>query len=109
MKLTFSHVLLFPALASQVVLGLWLPSSPALVVGTNLGAFLLFGWDKTLSKAGGMRVPELVLHALALSGAGGAVAGRLFFKHKTLHPAFSAVHLISVALGFGAPWLFAGL
>jgi uncharacterized membrane protein YsdA (DUF1294 family) len=44
-------------------------------------------------------VPELVLHACALAGGFlGGWAGRLFFRHKTLHRSFTVVLVISTVL-----------
>jgi uncharacterized membrane protein YsdA (DUF1294 family) len=46
--------------------------------------FLLYGFDKARSKNGGWRVPEVVLHGLALLGGfPGGWAGRSVFRHKT--------------------------
>ncbi len=46
--------------------------------------FLLYGLDKAQSKNGGWRVPEVVLHGLALAGGfPGGWAGRSIFRHKT--------------------------
>ena len=46
-------------------------------------AFLLFGWDKLMAKAGRSRIPEAALLAAALLGGGaGALLGMLLFRHK---------------------------
>jgi uncharacterized membrane protein YsdA (DUF1294 family) len=46
--------------------------------------FILYGLDKAQSKRSGWRVPEIVLHGLAIVGGfiGGWV-GRSMFRHKT--------------------------
>ena len=65
----------------------------------NLVTFLAYGYDKAEAKSGGRRVPEIVLHALALAGGfvGGWV-GRYIFRHKTLKPVFTVVLTLSTIL-----------
>ena len=60
--------------------------------------------------SGGWRIPELVLHALALiGGVLGAWAGRVVFRHKTQHPMFLVVLVIaSVLWGAIAVWAILG-
>ena len=61
--------------------------------------FIYYGFDKWQAGHNGWRVPELVLHALALLGGfvGGWV-GRLVFHHKTHKPRFTGLLLLSAAL-----------
>jgi uncharacterized membrane protein YsdA (DUF1294 family) len=90
-----------PALASAVLGGaaafiglLVLGLSPILawMVGWSLPAFALYGIDKRQARSGGWRVPESVLHGLALvGGVIGAWAGRAAFRHKTQQPVFLVV------------------
>lgn len=64
--------------------------------------FLLYGFDKAESKMGGWRVPEVVLHALALSGGfPGGWAGRSMFRHKTNKGSFAFVLAVSTAIHLG--------
>ena len=50
----------------------------------NIAAFIFYGYDKFLSLKNLWRVPELVLHLLALAGGFiGAFCGMKFFRHKT--------------------------
>jgi uncharacterized membrane protein YsdA (DUF1294 family) len=64
--------------------------------------FALYGYDKAQAKSGGMRVPEIVLHALALAGGfPGGWAGRSFFHHKTQKPVFTLVLSISTLIHLG--------
>ena len=50
----------------------------------SMTAMVFYGWDKAQAQRGGWRVPELILHALALiGGVAGCWAGMLFFRHKT--------------------------
>lgn len=65
------------------ILLLWL-------VLTNVGAFLLFGWDKLRAgKPGRNRVSEFNLAAIgAVGGWPGGLIAMLFFRHKTAKPSF---------------------
>jgi uncharacterized membrane protein YsdA (DUF1294 family) len=54
------------------------------VLAISIVTFAHYGLDKGLSKAGGVRVPELVLNLLAVAGGSlGAWLGRAIFRHKT--------------------------
>jgi uncharacterized membrane protein YsdA (DUF1294 family) len=58
----------------------------------SLVTFLLWGYDKFQAKAGGGRVPEIVLLGLTLAGgAVGAGLGMLVFRHKIRKPVFWVV------------------
>ncbi|MCQ2218155.1 MAG: DUF1294 domain-containing protein [Paludibacteraceae bacterium] len=53
--------------------------------------FFVYGWDKHLAKSKRKvrRIPEKNLLLLAaIGGTFGAIAGMLFFRHKTLHKKF---------------------
>ncbi len=64
-------------------------------------AFVLFGWDKHLARCRCRRIPEAtLLGCAALGGSAGALAGMLFFHHKTRKPAF--LRWIPLALIFHA-------
>src|SRR4051812_37350769 len=63
------------ALGSAATLGLFRPSPitwyhvlGAWLVAVNLVAFAYYGYDKSCARASSRRVPELVLHGLALAG-----------------------------------------
>ena len=61
--------------------------------------FLLYGVDKTLSRGKGQRVPEVVLHGLALAGGfPGGWAGRSIFRHKTKKGIFVLVLAVSTVI-----------
>ncbi len=70
--------------------------------------FVLYGFDKARSKSGGWRVPEAVLHGLALLGGfPGGWAGRAVFHHKTKKLSFVFVLSLSTAIHVGLVyWLF---
>jgi uncharacterized membrane protein YsdA (DUF1294 family) len=68
--------------------------------------FILYGFDKSQSKGGGWRVPESILHGLALSGGfPGGWAGRSMFRHKTKKGVFVFVLLVSTAIHLGLVYL----
>jgi uncharacterized membrane protein YsdA (DUF1294 family) len=70
--------------------------------------FLLYGFDKALSKMGSRRVPEVVLHGLALAGGfPGGWAGRALFRHKTQKGFFVFVLAVSTLIHLGLVcWLY---
>jgi uncharacterized membrane protein YsdA (DUF1294 family) len=90
----------------------WLGLSPLLawLVGWTLPAFAMYGIDKRQARGGGWRVPEAVLHGLALiGGVVGAWAGRSFFHHKTSKPMFTVVLVIaSILWGAIVAWSLLG-
>jgi uncharacterized membrane protein YsdA (DUF1294 family) len=73
-------------------------------------AFAAYGLDKRAATSGGWRIPEAVLHGLALvGGVVGAWAGRAVFRHKTRKPIFLVVLVIaSVLWGAIALWAILG-
>jgi uncharacterized membrane protein YsdA (DUF1294 family) len=81
----------------------------ALVLALNLGAFLLFGWDKLASVRRARRVPEgrLLLAALAL-GAAGAWLGVVAFRHKSSKPSFLARLALATLGSLAIAWAFVG-
>lgn len=72
--------------------------------------FLLYGFDRARSKTGGWRVPEVVLHVMALSGGfPGGWAGRSMFRHKTQKGFFVFVLVVSTVIHLGLGyWLIFG-
>ncbi len=73
----------------------------------NIITFLIYGYDKFQAKRGGWRVPEKVLHGLALAGGfiGGWI-GRAVFHHKTRKPIFTVVLSISTLIYVGITYFF---
>jgi uncharacterized membrane protein YsdA (DUF1294 family) len=68
----------------------------------SLVTFLLYGYDKAQAKAGGTRVPEIILHGLALAGGfPGGWLGRWIFHHKTRKAEFAVILAISTVLYLG--------
>lgn len=76
----------------------WWPWLGAWLLGVNLVTLAYYGFDKFQSRREGAgRVPELVLHALALLGGSvGAVAGMRVFRHKTVKGSFRFVFWLIV-------------
>jgi uncharacterized membrane protein YsdA (DUF1294 family) len=82
-----------------------LPPYVAWLAGWSVAAFGAYAVDKTQAVRAGWRVPENVLHGLALiGGAAGAWAGMLVFRHKIRKPVFVVVlvvaSVIQVALAY---------
>ncbi len=93
------------ALVATIGIGLvltWLTTwQPYLVwLGTtSIVTFVLYGYDKNQARSGGIRVPEAVLHIMALLGGFlGGWLGMFFFHHKTRKPIFKVVLGISTTL-----------
>jgi uncharacterized membrane protein YsdA (DUF1294 family) len=62
------------------------------LISSSLALFFLYGFDKAQAKSGGYRVPEIVLHSLAVAGGfTGGWLGRSIFHHKTRKPVFTVV------------------
>jgi len=87
----------------------------AWVLAVNVVAFLWFCLDKLLSRGGRRRVPEAVLHLLALAGGVvGAFLGMAVARHKTAKRSFRTTlfTLLLLEAALLAAWLldaFAGV
>jgi len=94
------------ALAAVVFLDL--PLYLGWIVGLSVATFALYGFDKRRAVANAGRVPEMVLHGLALAGGfPGGWAGRSAFRHKTRHTSFLVVLICATLLhGAIAWWLY---
>ena len=74
----------------------------AWLVAVNLTTFGYYGYDKAQAQDAARRVPEIVLHGLAL--AGGSVAAWFamrLFRHKTLKGGFRGIFWCIVVLQIG--------
>jgi uncharacterized membrane protein YsdA (DUF1294 family) len=93
-------LLVRPTFTWYAVLAAWL-------VAVNLTAFGYYGFDKARARAGGRRVPERILHLLALAGGSlGAWVAMGLFRHKTVDGRFRAVFWCVVAVQVGlAVWV----
>jgi uncharacterized membrane protein YsdA (DUF1294 family) len=68
-------------------------------VAINLTTTAYYGYDKLQAIRAGRRVPERVLHGLALGGGSlGAYLGMRLFRHKTLKGSFRRVFWVIVVL-----------
>jgi len=104
-----SPYLIFGLLTGGVILGMMTllihqDQSPLLsyLVTINLTLFGLYGYDKHASRTEQLRVPEKVLHLLALLG--GSPAGLMaqhFFHHKTLKGSFQLIYWATVTAQVG--------
>lgn len=77
----------------------------AVLGGMSVIAFLFYGYDKRQAIRNRPRIPEIVLHMLALlGGSPGALLGQLVFRHKTkklsFRIVFLAIVLLQAVLGF---------
>lgn len=64
----------------------------AYLIGINVATVILYGYDKRQAVKAGGRVPELVLHVIALAGGSlGALLGQVLFRHKTKKLKFKVV------------------
>ena len=71
----------------------------AWIAAISVVTFAAYGFDKSRARSDGERIPELVLHALALAGGfPGGWLGRAVFRHKTLRASFTVVLAIATAL-----------
>jgi uncharacterized membrane protein YsdA (DUF1294 family) len=110
------HMLASLILASLLALGTWRlfhlswnwPAALwAWVFGITLTTFAYYGWDKRQAQREGARVPEMVLHMLALIGGSlGAYAGMQLFRHKTLKGRFRLMFWLIALIQMGLlTWL----
>jgi uncharacterized membrane protein YsdA (DUF1294 family) len=75
----------------------WWPWLAAWLIGVNLTTLGYYGLDKFQARRGGGRVPEVVLHGLALAGGSlGAVGGMWLFRHKTIKGPFRSIFWLIV-------------
>lgn len=79
-------------------LNTWLALSLAALYGLgSLLSFMLYGLDKQAARRGRRRVPEALLHWLALWGGWpGAWLAQQQFRHKTRKPAFRRLFWLSL-------------
>jgi uncharacterized membrane protein YsdA (DUF1294 family) len=103
-KVTFLILAAFLVLVVGLAISLLTDWNPFLIwIGAvSLVTFILYGYDKAQAKAGGGRVPEIILHGLALAGGFmGGWLGRWIFHHKTRKLEFTVILSISTVLYLG--------
>jgi uncharacterized membrane protein YsdA (DUF1294 family) len=98
------------ALATVAGAALWWVLRPNLlivwIVALSIATFVMYGVDKLQARRTGLRVPEKVLHVLALlGGAIGGWAGMLLFRHKIRHPIFFVVLGLGTVVDVALVWI----
>jgi uncharacterized membrane protein YsdA (DUF1294 family) len=88
-------------MTGAITFALWFSTELSLLgsfgVGINVGALFLTGLDKSLSRSGSLRIPEVIFFVMALcGGAPGTILGIHVFRHKTRKAAFQFVLLMIV-------------
>jgi len=69
------------------------------IIAATIVTFVFYGVDKKQAQANGNRIPEIVLHGMALiGGVFGGWLGRGFFRHKTQHNSFLIVLILATIL-----------
>jgi uncharacterized membrane protein YsdA (DUF1294 family) len=118
-KLTrFEITAIFAGLALVIIILTYFILGPAVgvngyitwLVAWSIATFALYGLDKFLAIRHWLRVPEMVLHILALcGGAIGGWLGMVVFRHKIRHTIFYVVlsvgTVLQLAIGY---YLFFG-
>jgi uncharacterized membrane protein YsdA (DUF1294 family) len=110
------HLLLAFVLAVSGTVALWglcsrvmatVPWALSWLGIVNLQTFVYYGVDKSQARRGGRRIPERVLHVLAVVGGSlGAFLAMRWFRHKTIKGGFRLVFWIIVVLQLAlALWL----
>lgn len=87
-----------------------LPWWVAYLLGINAATFALYVYDKHVAGGAALRVPEVVLHGLALGGGTpAAVLGQRLLRHKTIKASFRrvgmAIMILQAAVLIAALWL----
>lgn len=87
------------AAAAAGALALSLPAFLGYLAGVNVATMALYGYDKAVAGGKRTRVPERVLHLLALAGGSpAALLSQSLFRHKTVKTSFQRVFWLIVAL-----------
>jgi uncharacterized membrane protein YsdA (DUF1294 family) len=69
------------------------------LLAVNVVAFCYYGWDKMRAVGARSRVPEVVLHGLAVAGGTvGAYLGMRLFRHKTVKGSFRLIFWVIAVL-----------
>jgi uncharacterized membrane protein YsdA (DUF1294 family) len=77
----------------------WYHGLAAWLLAINGTAFGYYGFDKAMARGGRRRVPEVVLHGLALAGGSfGAWLAMRTFRHKTIKGSFRLAFWLIVLL-----------
>ena len=84
-----------------------LPVYLAYMLSLNSVLFSFYAYDKVQAKIGGRRIPELILHFLAvIGGPVGGIAGQWLFHHKVRKQGFHVVLWVSLVVHLAVFVLF---
>ena len=101
-KITRNSLLIALAVLAVTAIPLWrlgLSILYAYLTAVNLTTFLFYAHDKRQAVRGATRIPELILHLLALVGGTiAALLGQMVFRHKTRKSSFQAVFIATALL-----------
>lgn len=71
----------------------------AYLMSISVATIFFYGYDKNRAKKNKIRVPEIVLHLLAVAGGTpGALLGQILFRHKTKKWRFRVVFILILIL-----------
>ena len=71
----------------------------AYFIGVNLTTFVMYGDDKHRAVHNNFRIPEIVLHLLALAGGSpAALLAQVTFRHKTRKRTFRIIFIAIILL-----------
>jgi uncharacterized membrane protein YsdA (DUF1294 family) len=80
----------------------WVRVGIAWLAAVNLVTFLEYAYDKMRARTAGRRVPEVILHGLALAGGSpAAYVAMNMLRHKTIKGRFRLVFWLIVVLQLG--------
>ena len=106
----FALIATIASTAIVLVLAAWLGVYwyVAWLIGWSVVTFVFYGLDKSWARSSSGRIPELVLHGMALVGGfPGGWAGRAVFRHKTRDASFTVVLALATMIHLlFATWLF---
>jgi len=75
----------------------------AYLIAVNIVTFLIYGFDKRQAVQSNIRVPELLLHLLALIGGSPAAAiAQIVFRHKTKKTRFRIIFFLIIGVQIAA-------
>ncbi|MFC1780760.1 DUF1294 domain-containing protein [Planctomycetota bacterium] len=98
----FVIAIILTAAVSGLLRSMNLNALYAWLIGISIITFLSYGYDKRRALRNSSRIPELILHILALlGGSPGAFLGQFFFRHKTKKLRFKIVFLMIVLVQAG--------
>ncbi len=101
-RIFFILALILAAAASGLLYWMQFSLLYAYLICISVVTLLFYGYDKRQAILNNPRIPELLLHMLALfGGTPGAFMGQILFRHKTKKLSFKCVFLMIVLLQAG--------